>query len=282
MAVGAATSIAVPRGGVSQVVPEIVEGLGLLSAEHDREGTAPAPAPTPRRPTRSAWTWAAAGAIGLALIVFGLYLSERDGTTKQTPPAAASTAMAPSAPPTAGGAIVETETTPASTAAAPPAPTTRSRSARGREPRCPESSPGRRDVHERGRLEARDELNAVTYAFAICEERDIATSAVVMRIVSSNTTGTIWSSEAATRKAEDMERRAESCAPTGSPAVRSSGPNDPRHIVYVLCQHGGKPTSLEIHATTRKADGSAFPPKVLRAVWPPLAPAIPAVSPPPG
>jgi hypothetical protein len=102
----------------------------------------------------------------------------------------------------------------------------------------------------------------------ICEEHDTATEAVVMQIISTSTTGTKWSGEAATRKAEDMERRAVDCEPTGAPAVRSSGKNDQRRVVYVLCQVSGTPTSIEVHATTLKADASPYPLKVLRVAWP--------------
>ena len=51
---------------------QIIEGLGLLSAEREGRGAAPArvPAETPPRPTR---TWAAAGAIALALVLLALY-----------------------------------------------------------------------------------------------------------------------------------------------------------------------------------------------------------------
>ena len=72
---------------------------------------------------------------------------------------------------------------------------------------------------------------------------------------------------AAARKAEDMERRAVDCEPTFTP-VPSSGKNDHRSVVYVLCQMGGKPTSFEVHATTRRADASPYPLKVLRVPWP--------------
>jgi hypothetical protein len=246
MAVGAATSIAIPAGGVSPILPEIVEGLGLLSAEGERVRTAPVEtAATARRFARSALAWGAAGATVLALVVAGLNLSLSGGETAKTVPPESSASAAPAAPAAAkAGAEANAE------------------------PRCPDPSPGRLDVHERGRLEARDDPSDLVYAFVICEVRDTATSGVVMRIISASTTGTNWPHEAATRKAEDMERRGQACEPTGTPAVRSSGQNDPRHIVYVLCQQGGKPTSLEVHATTRQADGSAYPLKVLRAAWP--------------
>jgi hypothetical protein len=265
MAVGAAGSIAVPPGGVSQILPEIIEGLELLSAEREGRGAALAQARTESAPPTTKWTraWAAAGAIGLALLLVAVY-----GSVKDAPPPAAVATRAPSSRAGDLAATAEAKLTPAPGATAPPTVAARRRVTREREARCPESIAGRRTVRERGRLEARDDPNEVTYAFVICEEHDTATSAVVMRIVSSSTTGTNWSREAATRKAEDMERRAEDCEPTGSPAVRSSGQNDPRHIVYVLCQAGGKPTSIEIHATTRKADGSPYPLKVLRAAWP--------------
>ena len=101
----------------------------------------------------------------------------------------------------------------------------------------------------------------------ICEEHDTATSAVALLIISSSTTGTKWSDAAAARKAEDMERRAVDCEPTGRP-VRSTGKNDRRNVAYVLCQMDGKPTSMEIHATTLKKDASPYPLKVLRVAWP--------------
>jgi len=78
MAVGAAGSIAVPPDGVAAILPQIIEGLGLLSAEREGRGAAPArvAAETPPRPTR---TWAAAGAIALALVLLALYGSVRGG-----------------------------------------------------------------------------------------------------------------------------------------------------------------------------------------------------------
>jgi hypothetical protein len=89
----------------------------------------------------------------------------------------------------------------------------------------------------------------------------------VMRIRSSSTVGATWSDAAAARKAEDMERRAVDCEPTFTP-VNSTGKNDQRSVAYVLCQVNGKPTSIEVHATTRRADASPYPLKVLRVAWP--------------
>jgi hypothetical protein len=270
MAVGAAGSIAVPPGGVSAILPEIIEGLGLLSAEREgnRLATAPTAAETARRPTKSLRTWAAAGAIGLALVLLALYGSLRGGSRTEAPSPAEAAGTVPSSPARGRAGSVEPEATAPATAPPRDAAATRSLPTREAGPSCPESRPGSRTVHERGRLEARDDLSEHTYAFVICEEDDAATGTVVMRIISSSTVGTRWSDEAATRKAEDMERRAEACEPTGSPAVRSTGQNDPRSIVYVLCQVSGKPTSIEVHATTRRADGRPYPLKILRAAWP--------------
>ena len=280
MAVGAAGSIAVPPDGVAAILPQIIEGLGLLSAEREGRGAAPArvAAETPPRPTR---TWAAAGAIALALVLLALYGSVRGGLMppardaprgRAAPPTAivpspsgATTTPPPSPAADPAGASAG-ERTAASKANASPAPASSRRLTRARGPSCPESA-GFRRVQERGRLEARDDLIEHTYAFVICEEHDTATGAVAMQIRSSGAIGSTWSDAAAARKAEDMERRAVDCEPTFTP-VASSGKNDHRSVVYVLCQVSGKPTSIEVHATTRRADASPYPLKVLRVPWP--------------
>lgn len=210
MALGASGSIAVRAGGAPAVLPQIVEGPGLLSAMgegsvssgHVTAHTAPPSTTT----ATSARTWIGAGAIGLALGLLAIYGPVRGWRATDDPP-------------------------PDATA------------------------------------EARDDPNQHTYAFVICEEREAATGAVTMQIVSSSTTGAKWPDDAAVRKAREMDERAEECAPAGA-AARSSGPNDPRNVLYVLCQMAGMPTSLEVRSTTRKADGTAYPLKILRAAWP--------------
>jgi hypothetical protein len=265
MAVGAAGSIAVPQGGVPAILPQIIAGLGLLSGE--RKGRAVPSAERAPQSTPSRRTWTTAGAIGVALVLLALYGYDRGWVTRHAPSPAASTAVAPSLPATGLPGAVEAEVLSAPKATAPPPVATRSRSTPEPGPRCEESRPGVRDVDERGRLEARDDVSEHSYEFVICEERLTASGAVEMRVISSNTVGTRWSDETAARRAEDMERRGVDCEPTGT-AVRSTGTNDPRRIVYVLCQASGQPTSIEVHATTRKADGSAYPLKILRAPWP--------------
>jgi hypothetical protein len=280
MAVGAASSIAVPPGGVTAILPQIIQGLRLLSAAHEG-GDATAtrvPAETQRRPTR---TWAAAGAIALAVVLLAFYGAGRGGWLRPAgnaprDPAPRPTANVPSPPgvtatvPRSRAADLVAasagEPTAAPKANAAPAPASSRGPTRAGGPRCPESE-GLRRVQERGRLEARDDLIGHTYVFVICEEHDIATGSVAMLIRSAGAIGSTWSDEAAARKAEDMERRAVDCEPTFTP-VSSSGMNDHRSVVYVLCQVNGKPTSIEVHATTRKADAGPYPLKVLRVAWP--------------
>jgi hypothetical protein len=268
MAVGAAASIAVSPGGAPAILPRIVEGLELLAAQREGRDALSTPGlPEPsRRPART-WAIAAGSVLALALVLLAVYGSLGGGAT---PPAG-------DGPPER--AVRNTPSVPAPSSAPVPAPTppraeaapagvTRREPDTTPGPRCEERRPGFQNVHERGRLEVRDDLNEHTYAFVICEEHDVAKDTFVMRIVSSSVTGTVWSDETATRKAEDMERRAVECEPTGTAPVRSTGRNDQRSVVYVLCQAGGKPTSIEIHATTLRADASPYPLKVLRAAWP--------------
>ncbi len=292
MAVGAAGSIAVPDDGASAILPEIIDGLGLLSTE--RAGrvsssvsheAAPAgrPAGTARERIRH---FAAAGAIAIALVLVALYgflggsfggrlispganaPSERAAEPPPaTTPAPASGATPGAVPPADSAIATGADNAPAPPATLSPATATGRRATPPRVPECDESNALRR-VHERGRLEARDDLNDTTYAFVICESQDTANGTVSMQIRSSTVTGTRWSDEAATRKAEDMESRGVECEPTGTPAVRSSGKNIQRSVVYVLCQASGQPTSIEVHATTLKADASPHPTQVLRAAWP--------------
>lgn len=299
MAVGAAASIAVPETGTTAILPEILEGLGLLAAERERRGwhgdNASAGALRPPAASaraaghttrRRAWKWASAGAGALIVMLLVLYGPGRDRQKPQAgdatrsavepPPSVASSPAASPAPPAgpangrAGGIDASSASPPAPNPAATiPAAAAAGRAARDRVPRCPESSARAfRRVLERGRLEARDDLNDVTYAFVICEERDTANGTVEMQIIGSSTTGTKWSGENAARKAADMDSRGTACEPTGTPPVRSSGATVRRSIVYVLCQEGGAPTSIAVHATTLKADASPYPEKVLRVAWP--------------
>ncbi len=294
LAVGAAASITVPETGAATILPEILEGLALVSAERARRGlhgdtasagewpspaaSTGAPVSTARHRTRK---WAAAAAGALAVLLFALYGPGRDRPT----PAAGDALPVPVEPSSNVASPAVESTTPllappvdlagnaGAGRAAGPEPnasdgTATRRAARERVPSCAESSVGSaRKVQERGRLEARDDVSGVVYRFVICEERAGANRAVEMQITGSITVGTRWSGETAAKKAEDMDRRGVECESTGH-AVRSTGSHDPRSIVFVLCQEGGAPTSIAVHATTRKADASAYPEKVLRVAWP--------------
>jgi hypothetical protein len=217
--------------------------------------------------------WALGAAGLLSIVVLALYGWNSDEPT----PAADAVQGAVEAPPKPAPPVVvnappsgaSSAPEPSARVAAPVPPAATGRPTRERALRCAATGPGSaKRVQERGRLEARDDVSGTLYAFVVCEERDIPSGAVEIQIKGSNTVGTRWSGEAATKRAAEMESRGVECEPTGQPAVRSAGAHDPRSIVFVLCQQSGTPTSLAVHATTRKADASAYPEKVLRVAWP--------------
>jgi hypothetical protein len=292
MAVGAAASIAAPEAGAEAILPEILEGLGLLSAERERKGAHDDMAATDASPAvsrqatastgrRRAWKWAVAGT-GALILLLAIYWPGRDSLVSPAADAlqgaveplrngaslpAAAASPAPSRTEAADRAG-EVDTGPTAAPKPSPSTATASRVSRDRVPVCAESSAqAHRRVQERGRLEAQDDVSDVIYAFVICEEWNTAKGTVEMQIIGSSTVSTRWSGENAAQKAADLDRRGVECETTAH-AVRSSGAHDPRSIAYVLCQASGEPTSIAVHATTRKADASAYPEKVLRVPWP--------------
>jgi hypothetical protein len=118
-------------------------------------------------------------------------------------------------------------------------------------------------------LESFDAVVDKLYALLVYKETKVGAGKWVIRIKSSVTAGTVfdpWSSalKSALRKAAAHE---EKYLVWGFNLKPSEG--DPRLVENrVLVDAEGKPTALEVHLVTRKADGSAMAEVVETVDWP--------------
>jgi len=117
-------------------------------------------------------------------------------------------------------------------------------------------------------LESFDAVVDKTYAFVVYKEKKVDSGKWVIRIKGSVTAGAVFdldngSFKNALKKAAGHEE----------PYIvwgfnLQSKENDPRLVENgVLIDENGKPTAMEVHLITRKADGSARDEKVVSVEW---------------
>ncbi len=124
-------------------------------------------------------------------------------------------------------------------------------------------------VEQLAYLESFDAVVDRDYAFVVYKETKTDTGAWVLRIKGSATAGTVF----------------DPASPALKKAFKKGAGHDEPHIVWgfqitpkendprlvesrVLIDSDGKPTALEVHLVTRKADQSARDEKVVSVPWP--------------
>lgn len=134
--------------------------------------------------------------------------------------------------------------------------------------KAPKSS-SHTEVEQLAYLESFDAVVDKTYAYVVYKETRVATGKWVIRISGSVTAGTVFDPDNASLK--NAFRKA---AGHEEPHIvwgfnLQPGDNDPRLVENrVLIDKNGKPTAVEIHLVTRKADGSARDRQVASIEWP--------------
>ena len=134
--------------------------------------------------------------------------------------------------------------------------------------KAPKSS-SHTEVEQLAYLESFDAVVDKTYAYVVYKETRAATGKWVIRITGSVTAGTVFDPDNASLK--NAFRKA---AGHEEPQIvwgfnLQPKDNDPRQVENrVLIDENGKPTEVEIHLVTRKADGSARDKQVASVEWP--------------
>ena len=134
--------------------------------------------------------------------------------------------------------------------------------------KAPKSS-SQTEVEQLAYIESFDAVVDKTYAFVVYKEKRVDSGKWVIRIKGSVTAGTVFDPDSpslknAFKKAAGHE---EPYCVWGF-NLQPKG-DDPRLVENrVLIDRGGKPTALEIHLITRKADGSARDKAVVSVEWP--------------
>jgi hypothetical protein len=132
----------------------------------------------------------------------------------------------------------------------------------------PKSSP-HTEVEQLGYLESFDAVVDKPYAFVVYTEKKVDSGKWVMRIKGSVTAGTVF--DPASTSFKNALKKA---AAHEEPYVvwgfnLQPKESDPRLVENrVLIDKNGRPSVLEIHLVTRKADGSARDEEVLSIEWP--------------
>jgi hypothetical protein len=125
------------------------------------------------------------------------------------------------------------------------------------------------EVEQLAYVDSFDAIVDKDYAFVVYKETKVDTGKWVMRIKGSVTAGTAFDPESSALKAA-LKRAAGHDEPHlvwGFNLQPSEG--DPRLVENrILIDGDGKPTALELHLITRKADGSARDEKVVTVPWP--------------
>ncbi len=124
-------------------------------------------------------------------------------------------------------------------------------------------------VEQLGYVESFDAVVDKDYAFVVYKETKVDSGKWVMRIKGSVTAGTVFDSEnVSLKKAFKKGAGHDEAHIVWGFNLQPKG-NDPRLVENrVLIDGDGKPTALEIHLITRKADSSARDEKVLTVDWP--------------
>jgi hypothetical protein len=125
------------------------------------------------------------------------------------------------------------------------------------------------EVEQLAYLESFDAVVDKTYAFVVYKEKKAASGKWVMRIKGSVTAGTVFDPDNAS-----LKNAFKKAAGHEEPYIvwgfnLQSKEGDPRLVENrVLIDKSGKPSALEIHLITRKADGSARDKEVVSIEWP--------------
>ena len=124
-------------------------------------------------------------------------------------------------------------------------------------------------VEQLAYVEAFDAVVDKDYAFVVYKETKVGTGKLVLRIKASVTAGTVFDPASSAFKGA-LKKAAGHDEPHlvwGFQLQPSE--NDPRRVENrVLIDGDGKPTALELHLVTRKADHSARDEKVVTVPWP--------------
>jgi hypothetical protein len=134
--------------------------------------------------------------------------------------------------------------------------------------KAPKSSP-HIEVEQLAYIESFDAVVDKTYAFVVYKETKVDSGKWVIRIKGSVTAGAVFDPDNASFK-----NALKKAAGHEEPYIvwgfnLQSKEGDPRLVENrVLIDQSGKPSALEIHLITRKADGSARDEDVLSIQWP--------------
>jgi hypothetical protein len=133
---------------------------------------------------------------------------------------------------------------------------------------APKSSP-HTEVEQLGYLESFDAVVDKAYALVVYVEKKMASGKWVMRIKGSVTAGTVFDPDNTSFR-NALKRAAAHEEPYVVWGFNlQPKESDPRLVENrVLIDKSGKPSALEVHLITRKADGSARDKEVLSIEWP--------------
>ncbi len=134
--------------------------------------------------------------------------------------------------------------------------------------KAPKSSP-HIEVEQLAYLESFDAVIDKDYAFVVYKEKKVASGKWAIKIKGSATGGTVLDLDNVSLK-KAFKKGAGHEAPYIVWGFNiQPKDNDPRLVENrVLIDQSGKPTALEVHLITRKADGSAKQKEVASIVWP--------------
>ena len=134
--------------------------------------------------------------------------------------------------------------------------------------KAPKSS-SHTEVEQLAYVESFDAVVDKTYAFVVYKEKKVDSGKWVVRIKGSVTAGTVFDPNNVS-----LKNAFKKAAGHKEPYIiwgfnLQSKESDPRLVENrVLIDQNGKPTVLELHLITRKADGSARDKKVVSIEWP--------------
>ena len=124
-------------------------------------------------------------------------------------------------------------------------------------------------IEELGYVESYDAVIDKDYALVAYAETKTATGKTVVKVKSLNTAGSAFDA------GHDAFRKALRAAMVRGEEYLiwgfrfNTSENDPRVVEnHVFGDEQGNPSALELHLVTRKIDGSAAEPKVVRVDWP--------------
>lgn len=124
-------------------------------------------------------------------------------------------------------------------------------------------------VEQLAYVESFDAVADKDYAYVVYKETKTDTGKWVLRIKGSVTAGTVLDPAAPALKAACKKAAGHDEAYVVWGFNLQSSENDPRLVENrVLIDSDGKPTALELHLITRKADQSARDEKVVTVPWP--------------